>query len=129
MAPPFSFIQTLPPTGPQAPDHSRAFYEYAPALTLPHNIAQLNSANQNAAAAAVAAAAAANGHHRLNDPTAYALSSQFGREQLIQRNTLQPFVSSINNLKLFMHLDFISKSALFFEISRFKRLLEGYTTR
>lgn len=58
-------------------------------------LAATGSANQLAAAAA--AAAAANGHHRLNDPAAaaaaaYAISSQFGREPLIQRNTLQPFV-------------------------------------
>lgn len=91
MAPPFSFIPALAPTGPQTPDHSRAFYEYAPttALTLQHNMAaQLGSANPNAVAAA-------NGHHRLNDPSAaaaYAISNQFGREQLLQRNTLQPFI-------------------------------------
>lgn len=89
MGPPFSFIPTLGPTGPQAADHSRAFYEYAPptALTLPPNMAQLGSGNPNGVGA--------NGHHRLNDPNAaaYALSTQFGREQLLQRNTIQPFVS------------------------------------
>jgi len=105
MAAPFSFIPTLGPGGPQTPaDHSRAatFYEYSPAAaltTLPPNmaaqLAATGSANQLAAAAA--AAAAANGHHRLNDPAAaaaaaYAISSQFGREPLIQRNTLQPFI-------------------------------------
>lgn len=80
MAGPFSFIPAL---GPQTPD-SRAFYEYAPttALGLPPNMAAQLGANPNA-----------NGH-RLNDAaTAYAISTQFGREQLIQRNTLQPFVS------------------------------------
>lgn len=117
MAPPFSFIPTLP-TGPQPGDHSRAFYEYAPAptLTLPHNMAQLSSGNPNAAAVAAAAVAAANGHHRLaNDQAAaaYAISSQFGREPLIQRNTLQPFVSSLKYGNM-MQIEYIIVNFLYY---------------
>lgn len=90
---PFSFIPTL---GPGA--DSRAYYDYAPALAglQPGQLSSLNAVNgtqnahrghQDPAAASAAAAAAA----------AYAINAgQFNRDQLIQRSTLQPFVSILS---------------------------------
>lgn len=76
MPAPFSFIPTL--AGP--PADNRAFYDY-PALGMPPNMAALNgNPNSNA--------------HRQHDSAAaaaYAITNQFGRDQLIQRSTM-PFV-------------------------------------
>jgi RNA recognition motif-containing protein len=79
----FAFIPTL--AGPQAHNaDSRAFYEYAPALNMPHNMPGL-SGNPNGAHR--------NGGASQNDQAqAYAITNQFNRDQLIQRSTLQPFI-------------------------------------
>ena len=67
----FSFIPTLTATGGE-----RAYYEYPAALGLPPNIGALG-ANPNA-----------NPHR----DSAYTIN-QYNRDPLLQRSTLQPFVS------------------------------------
>lgn len=71
---PFSFhIPTMSHGGPA----DNRYYDYPPTLSLPPNMNALNGQ------------AATNGHRQ--DPGTYALPP-FNREQIIQRNPLQPFI-------------------------------------
>ena len=89
---PFSFIPAMPQASHAA--DGRGYYDYTPLGLAPTTVNALNGGNTN------------GHHHRLlgnggglgvgnggiNDATAFSIPNAIHRDQILQRNTIQPFV-------------------------------------